>query len=370
MSAPTLRERLAALTADLVRFPTVATNPAAIAECLAWVRGWTTDRLPEARMREFVSNGSSSLLCWLGDAPPRVLLCGHLDVVPAASDDAFLAKRLPGNRLAGRGVADMKGPIAALLDLFTSAPQPGLGLLLTTDEEDGGMHGTGYVLGQLPWRPDVALLPDGGANMRLVAEQKGALRLRLTAEGTAAHGARPWLGVNALEQLYAGYRALLRAYPPPRAEDDWRVSIALTQVSDGGNAGNSIPAHAEATLDIRYPATGPDAFAVLLPDLQRRLRRYAISAEVTMHAPPFLLDTASPYVTHVQAAASRVTGGPLPLCREAGASDARFFAVAGVPTLIFQPVCSGWHGPDEQLDLTSLATFHALCAAFIHSALV
>lgn len=367
----TIIERLEKLAGALIAQRTVAHHDGAMHACFTLVGDYLRQYAPHAEQRLFEDGGTRSLLAAHGEGPARVLLCGHLDVVPG-EDEQFTPQRLSGDRLGGRGAADMKGPIAALLDVFASEPLPGLGLLLTSDEEVGGEHGTRYVLDQLAREgalPAVALLPDGGANMRLVAQQKGVLWLRVVASGRAAHAARPWLGVSAVERVLSGYRAVLRAFPIPKAEDDWRPSIALTQLSTGANPQNSIPARAEATLDIRFPAEvgRPEN---LFAQISARLHRYGIASSDISISPAFALDLGSPWVARLQRVAAGVRGEALPLAREAGASDARFFAAHGIPALIFQPECANWHGADEWVNLESLAVFREIVAGFTRVASV
>jgi succinyl-diaminopimelate desuccinylase len=280
----------------------------------------------------------------------------------------------------------MKGPVAALLDILETESLPGLGLLLTTDEESGGQHGTRHVLDRLETLPEVALLPDGGANMRLVVEQKGLLRLRLLAEGIPAHGSRPWLGANALERLYEGYAEVRRRFPTPESEDDWRVSVTLTALRNVGNSPNTVPECAEGVLDMRFPGPPPAVPATAAMSgpagagaprdsraYARRiagwLRPYHTSSKTLLYAPAFCLDDTSPWVARLQSVAGARLGRSLPPCREAGASDARFLAAKGIPVLVFQPHCADWHGSHEWIELGSLALFRAVCADFARVAL-
>jgi succinyl-diaminopimelate desuccinylase len=364
--------RLESLASKLIAFHSVAHDPSAIRSCVEWVCEHVRKHAPQLHFQRFQSGGKPSVLFTSGDTPPRVLLCGHLDVVEASRADAFTPRRDSAGRgahLLGRGAADMKGPVAALLDVIEVEPPAGLGLLLTTDEESGGSHGAGYLLGTGDWRPDVVILPDGGANFHLVTEQKGVLRLHLVAQGQAAHGSRPWQGINAVERLYQGYQALLRAYPQPTAEEDWRVSIALTELHTVGNAPNSVPDRVEATLDVRFPGTLPDDGRGLVQEIEHILAAYDTSTEVLVHAPAFLLDRDSPWVEQLQHVARQVRGEPLAYLREAGASDARYFAAKDVPVLLFQPECGQWHHPGEWVGLESLVTFRAICAEFVRKAL-
>ncbi len=363
-----LIERLAMITGQLVQFPTVAENTQDIEHCVDWVRTHVLTRASRLHVRPYLSHGRPSLLFSAGDIPPRVLLCGHLDVVEAQRQRDFAAYELDEVHLAGRGTADMKGPIAAMIDVMETEAQPGLGLLLTTDEESGGEDGVGAFLRTVEWRPDVVVLPDGGANMRLVVEQKGILRLKISADGEAAHGSRPWLGINAIDRLYQGYHALLRTYPIPTGEDDWRVSITLSQLN-GGITLNSVPWYAEGILDIRYPGGDDPRGVKLLADITRRLQRRDIHTDLVFQALPFQMHPDALPIAQLQKVL-RDQGHPaLPLAREAGASDARYFSAEGVPVLMFQPECADWHGAHEHINLTSLAYFRRILGIFTRATL-
>jgi succinyl-diaminopimelate desuccinylase len=361
-----LVERLATTTDHLVAFPTVEHNTQALYGCVEWTRAHVYKHKPRLHVKTFQSNNKPSILFSAGTAPPRVLFFGHLDVVEAVHQSAFKTTQEGDLRLKGRGTADMKGPVAAMLDVMEQDAVAGIGLLLTTDEEVGGQDGIGHVLHSIDWRPEVVVLPDGGANMHLVVEQKGMLRVRLDAEGMAAHGSRPWLGDNAIERVYKAYQKLLRAYPTPRGEEDWRVSITLSELH-GGLAPNAVPCKAAATLDIRYPQDVAGTAEGLLRDIQRRVKPLGVMATVLKRAPAYRLDDSAAPVRQLQHVAQCVRQRPLDLVREAGASDAHYFADDQVPVLMFQPECAEWHGANEWVNLESLAIFRTMCAAFAKS---
>lgn len=358
-----LIERLATITEQLVSFPTIEHNATEIDTCLNWVKSHILAHSPRLNVQEFMSQGKRSLLFTAGLEPPTVLFCGHLDVVDAPRQSDFQTTRIDATRLRGRGTADMKGPIAAMIDIMTHDPVSDTGLLLTTDEEIGGENGVGYILPLLPWKPDVVILPDGGANMRLITEQKGILRLRLIAHGQSAHSSRPWLGDNAILKLTNAYSALMRKYPAPIAEDDWKVSMTLSEII-GGISPNSVPWIAEGTLDVRFPAMSDEDDARLLANLKQNLKRRHIETSVVSSAPGFKLDSNSPFIKQLQSIAASILQRPFDLAREAGASDARYFAEYGIPVLMFQPFCAGWHSDNEWIDLASLAQFRSICHAF------
>ena len=73
------------------------------------------------------------------------------------------------------------------------------GIIITADEEIGGANGARQALKEIKAAFCVAL--DGGSLKKIVIKEKGIVRLKLVARGKTAHGARPWLGENAIEKL-------------------------------------------------------------------------------------------------------------------------------------------------------------------------
>ena len=107
----------------------------------------------------------------------------------------------------------MKGALAILLELFLKAhrEQPGisLGLVITSDEEIGGMHGLRYLIEDCGLRCQLAIIPDGGSLNEITIAEKGILHRRVFCRGEAAHAARPWLVENALHRLIEGLAKLI-----------------------------------------------------------------------------------------------------------------------------------------------------------------
>jgi|GEM_PF-228300 len=358
-----LVERLATITHELVKYPSVEMYPTYINDCLECAKKRILMNQPLLEIKGFESRGKRSLLFYAGKNPPKVLMVAHLDVVDAPSQHDFSTSTIDEFRLRGRGTADMKGPAAAMIDIMATEPVTGLGLLLTTDEEIGGMDGVGHILDTISWRPDVVILPDGGANMRLITDQKGILRLRVVATGKSAHSSRPWIGDNAILHITNAYQSLLQAYPPPTQEDDPQPAITLSGIL-GGSSQNTIPWYAEGTLDIRFSDDQPKRFDLLKEDVQQHLARFGIAAHVIAKSPGFHLNAQSPFVAKLQDVATHIIKRPLPLSREAGASDARYFSNLDIPVLMFQPECAGWHSDDEWINLESLGSFRAICLNF------
>jgi acetylornithine deacetylase len=179
-------------------------------------------------------------------ARPRVVLSTHMDTVPP-----HIPSREDETHIHGRGACDAKGIIAAQLTAAEALRAEGfdeLGLLFTVDEEMGSLGAraaAGHALGG-----ECEYLINGEpTENRLAVGSKGSLRLKLLAEGRAAHSAYPERGESAVEKLL-DVLADVRAHEWPRDEffGETTCNIGVIQ---GGTRPNVIPAAAEAQLQIR-----------------------------------------------------------------------------------------------------------------------
>ncbi|MFC1987071.1 M20 family metallopeptidase [Chloroflexota bacterium] len=144
---------------------------------------------------------------------PRLIFYAHIDVVPARGWEAF-RPRVEGGKIYGRGAADMKGAIAALLlGLEAVADKPlkyDTSVMITTDEEvrqaDQLRYLTRYlqpVSGAFVFNMDASFGYVGIANL-------GALQMDIRVEGKSVHSAMSHLGENAVEKASLLIAALLR----------------------------------------------------------------------------------------------------------------------------------------------------------------
>ncbi len=334
----------------------------------------------------------------LGAAPGRrVVLNGHLDTYPVGDASRWTrdpAGQREGNRLYGRGSADMKGGIAAsiaALAALTAHRHRWNGeavLTLAGDEENMGRLGTRWLMDRVPAASgDAVLIADAGSPRVLRFGEKGFLWLEVEATGRAAHGAHVHLGDNAAERLIDALNRLqglrtLPVYAPPTVTAAIEASAAISEPLAGageaatlgqvtvnigrieaGSSTNLVPALARAGVDIRLPVgvsvtTASDAVAEAL-DLP------GISHRVVRQVEPNFTDPKAMLVRRCAAAARDVVGADIAVNMRVGASDARWFRLAGVPTVVYGPTPHGMGGPDEWVDVTELdqvARVHALTA--------
>ncbi|WP_243358842.1 M20 family metallopeptidase [Fundidesulfovibrio terrae] len=350
----TMLREIICLTQKLIRFPSTASQPAQRKACADFIAAWLADcGLDPARTEH---EGVACISAMPEPGRCRVLLMAHFDVVDAP--ERLFEPVEESGRLHGRGAIDDKYAVATAMVLMKhqhlrGGPAP-LGILLTGDEEVGGRRGARRALEGVSAEFAIAL--DGGDPQSLVVLQKGVLRLVLTARGKAAHGARPWLGVNAVEALMADLAALKSLFAHER-EDHWNRTLNIGMVA-GGTAVNMVPAEARAWLDVRY--TEDDDPEALLAEI-----RSAVQGEVALERQDIMFQSGdSPLFERLL----RRAKGARP-AKAHGASDARFLSERGIPGVVWGAQGGGsQHSDDEYLDIASLAHVVAVLWDFLDDA--
>lgn len=314
----------------------------------------------------------------------RLLLCGHLDVVPAGegewSVDPFGGEIRDG-MLYGRGASDMKGGCAAILaavaDLVEGGREPPASLAFVADEETGGEQGIRAVLdaGLLP--PSDCLVAEPTPPLHPVIGQKGLLRLALRFHGRPGHGSLyPRVGVSAVMEALALLEYLKRAhrkvYPPPEMlRESVEVSAdvlgeifgipdpgaVLQRITfnpgriEGGEKANVVAARCSLELELRLPF-GTSAGQVLA---SLRARAKEAEVEVLARSEPNFTPPDAPLVGFLSREIRRVHGvEPRPIVQWA-ASDAKHLRAEGFRVVEYGPGdLATLHGVDERVPLLAL----------------
>lgn len=358
-----LRDRLVALTRDLVLMPSYAGNPAAIRQCYEFVRNHL-EEFPGIEIHDYKSADAPSLVALpKGGAVPDVLMIAHLDVVHHADTEVYRSV-IEDGRIVGPGAGDMKGALAILMVLFRrfhrAYPGISIGLAVTTDEETGGEHGVRYLVQDVGLRCGCAIIPDGGSLNEITVEEKGILHLKLTARGTPSHAARPWLGHNPIPQLTAALRRLELSFAELKEEasDHWYPTCTVTGIGTENDAFNRLAAEAHATLDLRFPP--PHTTESILERVRETVGDdFQIQAAITAEPTHLLPDPRFVEIT------TQLTGQPTRLVRESGGSDARFLHPHGIPVLMSRPTVGNLHAPNEWIEIDSLVTFYRICESYL-----
>jgi acetylornithine deacetylase len=229
-------------------------------------RGWKTTRIPvEARRDCLYAEGS---------ATPTVVLSTHLDTVPP-----FIAPRLDGDTIHGRGACDAKGIAASMIVAAERLRDEGVavGMLFVVGEEtthDGAHAANAWAAKHLAQGKRILVNGEPTDNT-LALGTKGALRVIVRTRGRAAHSAYPELGQSALLDIV---RLLgeLEEMEWPRDELLGLTTVNIGSIS-GGVADNVIAPAAEAEWGVMVPpirratvngfATSVAAYATDIPAL-------------------------------------------------------------------------------------------------------
>lgn len=335
------------LTSDLIRFKSMHSRPDEIMACARFIMCWCEQNGIQTQLIEH--NGIPSVI--IMPAPgstARLLLMSHIDVVDA--EDHMFEPRVEEDKLFGRGAGDDKYAVALSLILFRDRLRAlrekgleqkdmALGVLITGDEEIGGSNGAGYALPTI--KADFAVALDGGSPERMVVKEKGIINLTITARGTAAHGARPWLGENAIDVLIRDYQALKTLFTE-KNEEHWHRTVNFGIVRAGESI-NQVPDMAEGQFNIRY--TDHDD-----PEALIEMIRETVAGEVEV----LRIDTvfASP--------SSRYKDRLMELSgaeevQEHGASDARYLQDNGMAGIVWgAEVFGSIHGANEHVSISSI----------------
>ena len=212
----------------------------------------------------------TALYARLGDRAPNFCFAGHTDVVPVGnpggwSVDPFAAV-IKGDRLYGRGAADMKTAIAAFVaavERFLTARRRGfkgsISLLITGDEEADAVNGTVKMLGWLKEKREGLddCLVGEPTNTRRIGDmikigRRGSLTAALTVHGAQGHSAYAHLADNPIPRLMRMLGSLMEKPLDEGSEHFPPSDVIVTSIDVGNKVSNLIPSRAEARINIRF----------------------------------------------------------------------------------------------------------------------
>ncbi|MBT8136394.1 MAG: succinyl-diaminopimelate desuccinylase [Gammaproteobacteria bacterium] len=311
-----------------------------------------------------------------GNVRPVFCFAGHTDVVPSGPleewhSDPF-EPTLRDGLLYGRGAADMKGSIAAMLvatEAFVSS-NPGhdgsIAFLITSDEEGIADDGTKRVMETLTAREewiDFCLVGEPTSN-RSVGDtvrigRRGSLHGKLTLRGVQGHIAYPDQADNPIHRLAPALTELCTEQWDEGNEHFPRTTLQVSNLRSGTGADNVIPGVLEALFNFRFST------AVTVDQLRQRVHaildrhklNYKIDWRVGGH--PFLTEHGR-LIDAVRAAIRGRTGNDTELSTAGGTSDGRFIAPSGAEVVELGPVNASIHRIDEHVDTAELDTLAAL----------
>ena len=307
-----------------------------------------------------------------GGEAPLLAFAGHTDVVPTGprerwQSDPFVPEIRAG-LLYGRGAADMKSSIAAMVtacERFVAAhPDHGgsIALLITSDEEGVAVDGTVRVIDALEARGekiDWALVGEPSSTARvgdvIKNGRRGSIGARLVIHGIQGHVAYPHKVDNPIHRAMPALHDLARHQWDQGNEFFPPTSLQISNINAGTGAHNVVPGHAEVLFNLRYSTEIDDAhiIATTRAILDKHELDYDIEWKISGY--PFLTPEGE-LVEAARQAIKKFTGLATQLATSGGTSDGRFIAPTGAQVLELGPVNESIHKIDEHVDVAELDT--------------
>ncbi len=360
------------LAEELIRRESVTPNDAG---CLT-VIGTRLERLG-FQLERIDRQGVSNLWATFGQQGPMLCFAGHTDVVPTGdlkewSSDPFIPAVTQDGYLRGRGAADMKSSLAAMVvaceEFLEQMPQPAgrISFLLTSDEEGPATDGTVAVVEELAKRQATAGEP--AIDYCIVGEpsskdalgdvvrvgRRGSLNAFITVHGIQGHVAYPELVDNPIHRASRLIADLIATdwdgepndYFPP-------TSFQVSNINAGTGATNVVPGTTAFRCNWRFStSTTAERIEAMVEQLIDTLGMEA-SIEWNLSGEPFLtthgtLTSATAKVIKAQ------TGIETDLSTGGGTSDGRFIAKLGCELIELGPINRSIHKIDEEVKIDDL----------------
>lgn len=319
-----------------------------------------------------------------------LILNGHVDVVPAGPDALWTSPpfrpELREGRVYGRGAADMKSGVAAMVTAVAALADLGLQpaaplVLQSVIEEECTGNGALACLAR-GYRADAAVIPEP-FGQTVMTGQLGVLWATIGVTGRPAHVLDTSAGVNAIEAAVAIFdhlRGMEAEWNEPAVRHPlWAghphpVNFNLGRIA-GGDWTSSVPS--QATIEVRlgfFPDRSvAEAKRALLERIEdaRRTRAALRDAAVTVdwrgfHAEGCVVDPDAEPLALLAAQHAAVTGRPAERLASTATTDVRFFALhGGMPATCYGPVGGGLHGIDEWVSVDSMMEVATVLARFV-----
>ncbi len=305
-----------------------------------------------------------------GNRKPLLVFAGHTDVVPTGPVEQWTSPPfepvIRDGFLFGRGSADMKGSIAAMIiaceNYFSknNAPNGSMAFLITSDEEGPAVNGTKKVIDALQSRGDkidfcIVGEPTSSSEIADTIKngRRGSLNGKLLIIGQQGHIAYPQLATNPIHKFTPALHELCsiewdkgNEYFPP-------TSFQISNINAGTGATNVIPGTLEVVFNFRYSSSV--THLMLQDKVESILHKHGISFELdwSLSGAPFITER-GPLTEAVNAAVKQVTGRFAQLSTSGGTSDGRFIAPTGAQVVELGPSNQTIHKINECVKVDNL----------------
>ncbi|WGE64801.1 succinyl-diaminopimelate desuccinylase [Actinobacillus equuli subsp. equuli] len=360
-----MKNNIINLAQDLIRRPSISPADQGCQQVIA-------DRLQQLGFTlEWLPFGDT-LNLWVkhGSTHPVIAFAGHTDVVPVGDEVQWtyppFEARIVDNMLYGRGAADMKGSLSALVvaaEEFVKANPNHAGtiaLLITSDEEAAAKDGTVKVVETLMARGEpihycVVGEPSSGKVLGDVIKngRRGSITGDLYIEGVQGHVAYPHLAENPVHTSL-NFLTELTTYQWDNGNEFFPpTSLQIANIKAGTGSNNVIPGELYVQFNLRYCTEVTDD--IIKNKVAEMLAKHQLKHRISwnLSGKPFLAGNGELVKAAVQAV-ENVTKITPRLDTSGGTSDGRFIALMGAEVVEFGPLNATIHKVNECVNVDDL----------------
>ncbi|SUT90576.1 succinyl-diaminopimelate desuccinylase [[Actinobacillus] rossii] len=307
-----------------------------------------------------------------GSTKPLVAFAGHTDVVPTGDESQWqyppFNAEIVGDMLYGRGAADMKGSLAAMImaaeEYVKTNPnhQGTIAFLITSDEEAAAKDGTTKVVDALMARGeliDYCMVGEPSSSQTLgdivKNGRRGSITGNLYIQGIQGHVAYPHLAENPVHKA-APFLMELTQYQWDKGNEFFPpTSLQIANIQAGTGSNNVIPGELYVQFNLRYCTEVTDE--IIKNKVAEMLQKYGLTYRIewNLSGKPFLTKP-NKLVKAVVDSLEQIVGITPKLDTGGGTSDARFIALMGGEVVELGPLNATIHKVNECVSVTDLAT--------------
>ena len=360
-----MKQQILSLAQQLIQRPSISPNDEGCQQLIA-------ERLQAVGFNiEWLPFGDTlNLWATHGEGEPCLVFAGHTDVVPVGDENAWtyppFEANIVDNILYGRGAADMKGSLAALVvaaeNFVKNNPNHAgkIALLITSDEEAAAKDGTVKVVETLMARNEpihyaVVGEPSSGKVLGDVIKngRRGSITAELYIEGVQGHVAYPHLAENPVHTSL-GFLTELTTYQWDNGNEFFPpTSLQIANIKAGTGSNNVIPGELYVQFNLRYCTEVTDE--IIKAKVTEMLQKHGLKHRISwnLSGKPFLAGNGK-LVQAAQQAVENVTQITPRLDTSGGTSDGRFIALMGAEVVEFGPLNATIHKVNECVNVDDL----------------
>jgi acetylornithine deacetylase len=343
--------------------PVLVPGGAGEAEMAAFIASWLEKAGLEVQLVETAPGRPNVVGIARGQGGGRTLvLNGHMDTVGTGEMKHAHTPRVLDGRLYGRGAYDMKGGLAACMLAAAEATKAGLRgdvILQAVVDEEYASIGTQALAPR--FKADGAIVAEF-TELKLIVAHKGFVWLEVETTGTAAHGSRPDLGVDAIVKMGRVLAAIEQLDQTLRSKPVhpllWSGSVHASLIK-GGRELSSYPEQCILSIERRtLPGethrTAKEELVAIVRELEQADPTFKGLVRRGLDRLPLETPESEDVFIATRAAASRVLGKDPQIAGVPFWTDAALLSAAGIPSILFGPSGAGAHAAEEWVDLASV----------------